>query len=123
MKRYIHIRKQDRLKIAKAFSVTERTVFNAIIYDSERGNSDLARKIRKAAIECGGIPMVEAPEVETLHDNDNYIRQYMPNGVLLEMDKTAGTCDVWLRGEKVRRYENVAVSQINDIQCWAGALK
>lgn len=123
MKRYIHIRKQDRLKIAKAFRVTERTVFNAIIYDSERGNSDLARKIRKAAIECGGIPMVEAPEVETLHDNDNYIRQYMPNGVLLEMDKTAGTCDVWLRGEKVRRYENVAVNQINDIQCWAGALR
>ena len=113
MKRYIHIRKQDRLKIAKAFMVTERTVFNAIIYDSERGNSDLARKIRKAAIECGGIPMVEAPEVETLHDNDNYIR----------MDKTAGTCDVWLRGEKVRRYENVAVNQINDIQCWAGALR
>ena len=34
--------------------------------------------------------MVVAPEMETMHDADGYIRQYFPNGAMLEIDKTSG---------------------------------
>lgn len=44
MKKYIHITKEDRMFIMKALGVTERTVFNAIRFDSKRGDTELARK-------------------------------------------------------------------------------
>lgn len=122
-KRYIHIKKEDREFIMKAFKVTERTVFNAISFDEKRGNTELAKRIRKLAMERGGIVMVKHPEMETLFDADRYMRQYLPNDVLLEFSLKDGGCDVFHRGEKVRRYENVDVRSIQNIQNWAMSLK
>ena len=100
MKRYIHIQKADREFILNLFKVTGRTVDNALRFDAERGNTDLARKIRKVAMEHGGIVMVVSPEAETLFDADGYMRQYLPNGVLLEFEKEAGNggCNVYQTG-------------------------
>ncbi len=123
MKKYIHIKKEDREFIMKALNVTERTVFHAIRFDSKRGNTELARKIRKLAMGRGGIVMVEIPEIECLFDADGYMRQYLPNNTLLEFSFEDGGCDVFHKGEKVRRYENVVVSNIKSIQSWALALK
>lgn len=39
--------------------------------------NDLAKKIRSLALQRGGIVMVEAPEMDTLHDADGYMRQYL----------------------------------------------
>lgn len=94
MKKYIHITKEDRMFIMKALGVTERTVFNAIRFDSKRGDTELARKIRKLAMERGGIVMVVIPEIETMFDSDNYMRQYFPNGALLEISKDNGNADI-----------------------------
>lgn len=44
MKKYIHIQKEDREFIAKAFGISERSVFNAIRFDDRRGGTDLAKK-------------------------------------------------------------------------------
>ena len=123
MKKYIHITKEDRMFIMKALGVTERTVFNAIRFDSKRGDTELARKIRKLAMERGGIVMVEIPEIECLFDADGYMRQYLPNNTILEFSFENGDCDVFHKGEKVRHYENVVVSNIKNIQNWALALK
>lgn len=123
MKKYIHITKEDRMFIKKALGVTERTVFNAIRFDSKRGDTELARKIRKLAMERGGIVMVEIPEIECLFDADGYMRQYLPNNTILEFSFENGGCDVFHKGEKVRHYENVVVSNIKNIQNWALALK
>ena len=125
MKRYIHIQKADREFILNLFKVTGRTVDNALRFDAERGNTDLARKIRKVAMEHGGIVMVVSPEAETLFDADGYMRQYLPNGVLLEFEKEAGNggCNVYLKGDMVRRYDNVQVRDIPDIQNWAATLR
>ena len=124
MKRYIHIQKADREFILNLFKVTGRTVDNALRFDAERGNTDLARKIRKVAMEHGGIVMVVSPEAETLFDADGYMRQYLPNGVLLEFEKEAGNggCNVYLKGDMVRRYDNVQVRDIPAIQNWAATL-
>lgn len=123
MKKYIHITKDERMFIMKALGVTERTVFNAIRFDSKRGDTELARKIRKLAMERGGIVMVEIPEIECLFDADGYMRQYLPNNTILEFSFENGGCDVFHKGEKVRHYENVVVSNIKNIQNWALALK
>ena len=125
MKRYIHIQKADREFILDLFKVTGRTVDNALRFDAERGNTDLARKIRKVAMEHGGIVMVVSPEAETLFDADGYMRQYLPNGVLLEFEKEAGNggCNVYLKGDMVRRYDNVQVRDIPAIQSWAATLR
>ena len=123
MKKYIHITKEDRMFIMKALGVTERTVFNAIRFDSKRGDTELARKIRKLAMERGGIVMVEIPEIECLFDAAGYMRQYLPNNTILEFSFENGGCDVFHKGEKVRHYENVVVSNIKNIQNWALALK
>ena len=125
MKRYIHIQKADREFILNLFKVTGRTVDNALRFDAERGNTDLARKIRKVAMEHGGIVMVVSPEDETLFDADGYKRQYLPNAVLLEFEKEAGNggCNVYLKGDMVRRYDNVQVRDIPAIQNWAATLR
>lgn len=125
MKRYIHIQKADREFILNLFKVTGRTVDNSLRFDAERGNTDLARKIRKVAMEHGGIVMVVSPEAETLFDADGYMRQYLPNGVLLEFEKEAGNggCNVYLKGDMVRRYDNVQVRDIPAIQNWAATLR
>lgn len=122
-KRYIHIMKEDREFIMKSLGVTERTVLNAIRFDEKRGNSDTAKRIRKLAMSRGGIVMVVNPEIETLFDADNYMRQYFPNGALIELDKKAGTGDVLFKGERVGHYENVSLRDIEEIQAFASALK
>lgn len=124
MKRYIHIMKADREFIMSAFGVTGKTVQNALRFDEERGNTDLAKRIRKLAMDRGGIVMAVNPEVETLFDSDDYMRQYLPNGVLLEFSKMddAG-CDVFHKGELVRHYDKVVLSDIPGIQNWAATLR
>lgn len=120
MKKYIHIQKKDREFIMKALDITERMVFKGIRFESD---TELAKRIRKLAMDRGGIVMVEVPEMETLFDADGYMRQYLPNNTLLEFSFEDGGCDVFHKGEKVRRYENVVVSDIKNIQSWALALR
>lgn len=122
MKKYIHIQKADRKFIAQAFGIAERTIFNAIHFEDPKDGSDLAKNIRKLALERGGIVMVEAPEWEVLHDSDDCMRQYLGD-VLLEFSKKEPWCDVFKRGAKVRRFEQVMTSDIQGIQDWAAALK
>ena len=96
MKKYIHVKKEDREFLAKAFGITPRMVFNAVHFESD---SELARKVRKLAMDRGGIVMVEAPEAETLFDADGYMRQYLPGGVLLEFKYSDNSCTVFVKGE------------------------
>lgn len=123
MKKYIHITRDDRKFIAKAFGVTERYVLYAIQFDEKRGDSDLAKRIRKMAFERGGILMAVAPMIETFHDHDMVTRQYCPNGALIELDRNDGMGYVIFKGETVKTYENVMVKDIEGIQRFAMALR
>lgn len=122
MKRYIHITKENREFLMKAFGVSRKTVQNAVMYDGERGESDLAKRIRKLALKRGGIIMVTAPEMETMHDSDDYMRQYFPNGAMLELNKKDASCDVFFKGDNVRHYDRVEIPDIYAIQDWVQAL-
>ena len=122
MKKYIHITKENREGLAKIFKVSDRTVWNAISFDKNK-DSNLAKRIRKAAIERGGILMSELPLMEALHDHDDYIRQYFPNDAMLELSKNDGSGVVFFKGVQVKRYENVLLSEIGSIQNWAMTLR
>lgn len=120
MKKYIHVTKEIREHLKKVFKVTTVMVWKALTYES---GSELANKIRKAAVECGGIVMNELPEMETFHDHDNYMRQYLPNGAIIEINKSNGNGEVIFRGKSVRSYENLWMRELDGIQKWAGALR
>lgn len=122
MKRYIHVTKDVREFLAKAFKVTDRTVWYAITFEKD---NQLHRKIQMLALKKGGILMNELPALETFHDHDGYMRQYLPNDAILEFGKTPETKGgaVFFKGEKVREYKEVMVSEIIDIQNWAKTLR
>ena len=102
--------------IARAHRVTDRTVYNALHFEKMNEGSDLIRKIRYHAMKRGGVVMVEAPEIETIHDSEGYMRQYLLNGVVLEFSKEDGSCAVIVDGEAVKHYDKVKVSEIEGIQ-------
>ena len=122
-RKFIHVTRADREFLCIAFSVTPMTVYRALHYaDKDSKQSLLARKIRKLAKERGGIVMLTTPEVETLHDADGYMRQYMPNGVMIEFNKADGCADIIQAGETVRHEEDVKINDILALQAWASAL-
>ena len=99
MKKRIDTTKEMRQKAMKVFHVTEQTVFNAICFDSKRGDTDKAKRIRSYILQNGGVVMVELPEVETIHDAEGMMRQYFPNGGMVEVNK-----------------ENVSIKQLAEVQ-------
>lgn len=122
MKRQIAVSRADRHFLMKAFNVTERTVFNALAL--EKPATDLRKKIRKVAMERGGVLMVTLPAMETFHDTaEGIMRQYLPNGAILEFWREDGTGHIFFKGEEVARYSNVDVPMIYKIQKEAAALR
>lgn len=116
MEKYIHVTKEVRLCLAKTFNVSDKTVRNALSFDKKRGETDCAKRIRKFALQKGGIVMVVAPEVEVLYDYDGVINQYFPNGAKLESDKNTGDTELFYKGERVARWENIMLRDMDTIQ-------
>lgn len=116
MKKYIHVTKEVRQELAKVFKVGDRTVRNALLFDKERGDTDCAKRIRMFALQKGGIMMTVVPEVEVLYDYDGMISQYFPNGAKIEIDKNTGDTDLFYKGERVARWENIKMSEMDGIQ-------
>ena len=102
--------------MAKTFNVSDKTVWNALRFDKKRGETDCAKRIRKFALQKGGIVMVVAPEVEVLYDYDGVINQYFPNGAKLESDKNTGDTELFYKGERVARWENIKLRDMDTIQ-------
>jgi len=121
MKKQIAVSKADREFLAKLFKVTVRTVFNALSTKYE--DNDLHKRIRKAAMNRGGVVMVTLPAMETFHDADGIMRQYMPNGAILEFSKKDGSGHVYFNGKEISTYENVTIPMIYEIQERAAALR
>ena len=74
MKKQVTVTKENREFLEKAFKVSSVMIWKALTFESD---TDLARKIRKLAIERGGIEMCFCPVLETMHDSDGYMRQYL----------------------------------------------
>lgn len=128
MKRRIKINNKICESLMKIFGVSDMTVWNALSY--KRGDLPLHQKIRIAALEQGGVPVVELEGLETWYSgspysksgNDHVMHQSLPNGASLEARTADGTVAVYRRGKLIRRFENVRLAELNDIQKYAAAL-
>lgn len=116
MKKYIDVTKEVRQDIMAAFKVTGKMVYYALNFDAKRGESEKAKRIRVYAKQKGGVVMVVTPEVETIHDANGYMRQYFPNGAMIECNKTNGNVDVFYKGKKMKSYEDVKIKELEEIQ-------
>lgn len=116
MKKYIDVTREVRQDIMAAFKVTGKMVYYALNFDAKRGESEKAKRIRVYAKQKGGVVMVAAPEVETIHDANGYMRQHFPNGAMIECNKANGNVDVFFKGQKMKSYEDVKIKELEEIQ-------
>ena len=118
-RKQIEVDKQTREMLVKTFKTTNVSVWRALSF---RDNSPKSKRIRHAAYQNRGELLLLAPAIETIHDANNYMRQYFPSGVMIEADKNTGHIDLLKNGEVVKSWENVSLSDINGIQREAAAL-
>lgn len=122
MKRFIAVTREQREKLIRIFGCTSRMIEFALAFDSRKGNSDMARRIRKAALEMGCLTHVVHAETECFYDSDGTMHQPFPNGAHIELYKDSGEGVIIHKGNIVARYENVKVAEIPAIQQRAAAL-
>ena len=120
----IEVSQSVRQKIVKAFGVSNQTVTNALNYSGEgRGQSDLAKKIRKMAMENGGRRMAYMLECETIHDANGMMHQTFDNGSKIEVNKNTGDA-CWFDPKGVKRGEqkNITIQQLYVMQEQAASI-
>jgi len=109
VRRQIEVSQETRQELVKLFNTTAMSVWRALSF---KNNSQTSKKIRKAAQEKGGKIIMLLPAIETIHDADNFMRQYFPNDVMIEANKNNGHFDLLKCGEIVKSWDNVYVSEI-----------
>lgn len=118
----IEVAKEVREKIAKTFGVSDTMVSYALTYNKARGDSPLAKRIRKMAMENGGRRMAYWPECETIHNEVNgTMVQTFPNGAKLTIDKHTGDAEVEYDGKVMKRDKDISVKMIYVLQEYAAA--
>ena len=113
MKKFIDIDKTGMAFICRAMKCTERMVREAVSF---RSDSDLAVRIRRLAMQRGNVVMVELPEMETIHDSEGMMRQYLGNGAMIEWDKNSGNATVRMGGRTAAKYDDIKLSEMGAIQ-------
>ena len=87
IKRQIEVSKEVRENIEKVFGCSRMSVWRALSFTD---HSEMSKRIRVYAIKNGGVTVVTAPECETIHDANGYMRQWFTNGACIEVDKNSG---------------------------------
>lgn len=100
-------------KMAKIFNVSRCTVWKSLNYHN---NSELAQRIRKAAMENGGVEKLSLPVWETFHDADGYMRQYYPNGAKIEINKSTGDVVAYFKEAVVVRMSDISFPELERLQ-------
>lgn len=124
MKKYIKISTKEKEWIMQAFDVSLVMVNHALGFDKKRGNSDLAKRIRKLALHRGGVLMNELPVFETIHNTaSGEMVQEFPNGAKLVAELATGTVKVYDKAGVIRhRVENCTIERLYIEQCFAASL-
>lgn len=112
-RKQIEVSKQTREMLVKLFKTTSVSVWRALSF---RDNSPKSQRIRRAAEQNGGILLMLTPAMETIHDADNFMRQYFPAGVMIEADKNTGRVELLKNGRRVKSWDSVKLSEFPTIQ-------
>ncbi len=111
--------KEDLTYLMKIFKVSNVTVWEALNY--RKGDRELHRKIRKAAIEHGCKVVMEIMDMEcfyfTEENGERCMVQKFPNGASLTGSFATGGFKLTDRNRVlVREWENVMISEIPAMQ-------
>lgn len=124
MKKYIKISGKEKEWIETALNVSRSMVDFALHFDAKRGNSDLAKRIRKLALHRGGVLMNELPAFETIHNTAaGEMVQPFENGAKLVMVWATGNVKVFnKKGELCRDIHINTIEELTNEQCFAANL-
>lgn len=112
-RRQIEVSKQTREMLVRTFKTTRMSVWRALSFND---NSPKSQRIRRAAEQNDGVLFMLSPAMETIHDADNFMRQYFPGDVLIEANKNNGHVELLKNGEVVKCWDDVPFRKIGDIQ-------
>ena len=117
MKKVISVTREQRDFLSRTFKVTKVMVSYALNFYPVKGQSDLAKKIRRLALQRGGYMLVTAPASEVVFDYDGVFKQFFENGWMWECDKNTGVLELKdEKGDMVERIENAYITDINSVQ-------
>lgn len=120
IRKQIEVTKEVREEIKAAFKCSNMAVWRALSFALD---TPLSLRIRKFARQKGGVLLMLTPAMETIHDQDGFMRQYFENGAVVEADKNTGTVQVFDKDGKVRHeVKHCMVEQLSDIQTIAAKL-
>lgn len=124
MKKYIKISEENKKWIEQALKISRVMLNHALYFDPKRGNSDLAKRIRKLALHRGGVLMNELPVFETIHNTaSGEMVQEFPNGAKLVAELATGTVKVYDKAGVIRhRVENCTIERLYIEQLFAAGL-
>lgn len=124
MKKYIKVSEKEKQWIGEAFKVSRVTVNHALYFDEKRGNSDLAKRIRKLALHHGGVLMNELPAFETIHNTAaGEMVQPFENGTKLVLVWATGSLKIFnKKGELCRDVHIRTIDELTEMQLFAAGL-
>lgn len=124
MKKYIKISGKEKEWIETALNVSRSMVDFALFFDAKRGNSDLAKRIRKLALHRGGVLMNELPVFETIHNTvAGEMVQPFENGAKLVMVWATGNVKVFDKKGNVCRDVHIrTIDELTEMQLFAAGL-
>ena len=107
MRTFIQVSGQLRQTIVEEFSVSRKSVWDALNFMS---NSERARKIRSYALAHGGSTHEENfyPNCRTDHTVDAMIQRF-PGGIEVRVSKTGKGVDLIENGEITEHYDNLPI--------------
>lgn len=116
MRKFIKTTKAEREKLMAIFRCGEKTISNALNYNSARGYSEKTKRIRIAAREMGCLTYNVVLEMETIHDSEGKMTQVFPNGAVMELDKITGEGTLTFKGLTVLKVEGVDLKMVGRMQ-------
>ena len=124
MKTYIKISGKEKEWIGTALNVSPSMIDFALHFDAKRGNSDLAKRIRKLALHRGGVLMIELPAFETIHNTAaGELVQPFENGTKLVLVWATGSLKIFnKKGELCRDIHINTIEELTNAQCFAASL-
>ena len=114
MKQSISVTREQREFLERLFGVSKVMISYALNYNAQWGQSELAKKIRRVALERGGVPMFCAPSSEVIHDASGYMCQYYANGWMWDANKRTGVLEV--KNEENEVVVHIAHANLADIE-------
>lgn len=115
MDRRIEASKEIRTFIMRTFGVTYRTVMYALNHDTTRSESDLAKRIRRLALQKGCRYVVTIPEDEAVWDSDGVMTRRFGNGARLVADRTTGKVELLRDGVVKGVWDNPTLTVLDGI--------